>query len=48
MKPSQVMPRKRLHWPWIAVGAVALALGLWLYSRPDMAILLAEQLWACF
>jgi hypothetical protein len=37
-------------YPWIA-GAVTLALllfGLWLYSRPDMAVLLAEQLWACF
>ncbi len=38
------------HTPWIwATAAVAvLALTAWLYSRPAMAVLLAEQLWACF
>lgn len=25
-----------------------LGFGLWLYSQPSLAVLLAEQLWACF
>lgn len=36
------------HWLAAALALAVLALGAWLYSRPDMAILLAEQLWACF
>lgn len=40
------------HTPWIwataAVAVAVLALTAWLYSRPEMAVLLAEQLWACF
>ena len=31
----------------LAVG-LALCLTVWLYARPETAILLAEQLWACF
>ncbi len=39
------------HTPWIwatAAAVAALALTTWLYSQPEMAVLLAEQLWACF
>lgn len=36
------------RWLMAAAGLILLAFGLWLYSRPDMAVLLAEQLWACF
>jgi hypothetical protein len=32
---------------WLALIAV-LALTFWLYSQPELAIMLAEQLWACF
>jgi hypothetical protein len=28
--------------------ASALVLPLWLYTQPDLVIMLAEQLWACF
>ncbi len=42
------MSRHRTHKALIVAAAVVLALTAWLYSRPDMAILLAEQLWACF
>lgn len=28
--------------------ACSLGLGLWLYSQPDMMIMLSEQLWSCF
>jgi hypothetical protein len=28
--------------------AAALGLGLWLYSQPDIVIMLSEQLWSCF
>jgi hypothetical protein len=31
----------------LAVTA-ALVLPLWLYTQPDLVIMLAEQLWACF
>ena len=35
-----------------ASGALAAALGLglgfWMYSHPEVVILLSEQLWACF
>ncbi len=36
------------RWLMTAASLALLALGFWLYSRPDMAVLLAEQLWACF
>jgi hypothetical protein len=26
----------------------ALALTFWLYAKPEVAVMLAEQLWACF
>lgn len=42
------MSRQRMPWALIAALAVALALTAWLYARPETAILLAEQLWACF
>ncbi len=35
-------------WVWTAAAAAVLALTGWLYARPDMAVLLAEQLWSCF
>lgn len=30
--------------------AISAALGLtfWLYAKPEVAVILAEQLWACF
>ena len=31
----------------LAVSA-ALIVPLWLYAQPDLVIMLAEQLWACF
>lgn len=36
-------------WPYVLVLLVA-ALGLtfWLYAKPDLMVMLAEQLWACF
>ena len=43
-----ILPQRPLGWlALLALVAVA-ALAGWLYSRPDMAIFLAEQLWACF
>ena len=42
------MSRQRMPWTLIAAEAVVLALTAWLYARPETAILLAEQLWACF
>ena len=42
------MTRRRMHWALIAAVAGVLALTAWLYARPETAILLAEQLWACF
>jgi hypothetical protein len=42
------MSRQRMPWTLIAAVAVVLALTAWLYARPETAILLAEQLWACF
>lgn len=32
----------------LLVLAAALGLGLWLYSQPDIVIMLSEQLWSCF
>lgn len=29
-------------------AALGLGLGLWLYSQPEVVIMLSEQLWACF
>ena len=40
-------PRVRRIAAWTAVAAV-LAGVFTLYSRPDMAVLIAEQVWACF
>ena len=48
MKAFQAMTRKRTPWVWIAAAVAVLALTVWLYARPETAILLAEQLWACF
>ncbi len=42
------MKTRPIHWMATSAALAVLALGVWLYSRPDMAILLAEQLWACF
>ena len=42
------MTRRHSHWPRIATVVVVLALTTWLYARPETAILLAGQLWACF
>jgi hypothetical protein len=42
------MGNRYLSWAWAAVAAAGLALTAWLYARPDMAVLLAEQLWSCF
>jgi hypothetical protein len=29
-------------------AALCLGLGFWLYSHPEVVIMLSEQLWACF
>lgn len=29
-------------------AALGLGLGFWLYSHPEVVIMLSEQLWACF
>jgi len=42
--PSAFRPKIKLA---LAVS-VALALPFWLYAQPDVVIMLAEQLWACF
>ncbi|MEK7344696.1 MAG: hypothetical protein AAB176_03300 [Pseudomonadota bacterium] len=31
---------------WLA--AAALGLTFWLYAKPDVVIMLSEQLWSCF
>lgn len=35
-------------WAWATAAVAALGLTVWLYARPEMTILLAEQLWSCF
>jgi hypothetical protein len=42
------MNARHTSWACAAAVAAALALTACLYARPDMAVLLAEQLWACF
>lgn len=42
------MQTRRTSMAWILFAVAALTLTGWLYTRPDMAILLAEQIWACF
>jgi hypothetical protein len=42
------MSTRRTHWAWAAAAVAALALTTGLYARPEMAIALAEQFWACF
>jgi hypothetical protein len=32
---------------WLSVIAV-LGLTFWLYAKPDVVIMLSEQLWSCF
>jgi hypothetical protein len=32
---------------WL-MAAVAMAFTFWLYAKPDLMVMLAEQLWACF
>jgi hypothetical protein len=32
----------------LGLGALALSLCFWLYSQPDVVIMLSEQLWSCF
>lgn len=43
-------PHHALFKRWLVAAAslALLVLAFWLYSRPDIALLLAEQLWACF
>ncbi len=42
------MGRWHSSWTWVAAAAAVLALTGWLYARPDIAIMLTEQLWSCF
>ena len=42
------MRTRHTTWIWATAAVAVLALTAWLYSRPEMAVLLAEQLWACF
>ena len=37
--------RRALSW---AGMALAMAGVVWLYQRPEMLVMLSEQLWACF
>jgi hypothetical protein len=32
----------------IGLGALGLALSVWLYTQADVVIMLSEQLWSCF
>jgi hypothetical protein len=32
----------------LLLAAAALSLAFWLYARPDVVIMLSEQLWSCF
>lgn len=43
-----MMKLRPTHWLAASAALGLLTLGVWLYSRPEMVILLAEQLWACF
>ncbi|MDI9331965.1 MAG: hypothetical protein QM527_11780 [Alphaproteobacteria bacterium] len=45
--PETLQPPR---WRWLAYGLAALvcALIFGMYVQPDMMVLLAEQLWACF
>jgi hypothetical protein len=53
MSPSGAMPKipksslRRKMAAALAVSA-ALIVPFWLYTQPDLVIMLAEQLWACF
>ncbi len=42
------MGSRHTFWAWAAAAAGVLALTAWLYARPDIAIMLTEQLWSCF
>lgn len=42
------MATRHTFWAWGLAAVTALALTGWLYARPEMAIVLAEQLWSCF
>ena len=33
---------------WRVLGAAALGLTFWLYAKPEVVIMLSEQLWSCF
>ncbi|WP_255418468.1 hypothetical protein [Limnohabitans sp. 2KL-1] len=33
---------------WLLAAVMALGLTFWLYARPGVIVLLAEQLWSCF
>jgi hypothetical protein len=37
--------RRLLVWGWLTVLAAGV---VWLYQRPEMLIMLSDQLWACF
>jgi hypothetical protein len=45
-RPSPSLLRQKLVLA-LAVST-ALALSFWLYTQPELVVMLAEQLWACF
>lgn len=36
------------HTILLLLAVVALSLAFWLYAKPDVVIMLSEQLWSCF
>jgi hypothetical protein len=53
MTPHPSPPSKNLATgaaPFVVALVLVFALGLafWLYTQPDLVVMLAEQLWACF
>ena len=40
--------RGRKNLVWVILLILSLGLTFWLYAKPDVVIMLAEQMWACF
>ncbi len=43
--PPRPLWRRALAWTALTVVMAGV---VWLYQRPDMLVMLSEQLWACF
>jgi len=46
--PSKTSSARSARYPIVLALAAVLALSFGLYSQPDVVVMLAEQLWACF